>query len=91
MILLVLDELARSGNASPLDKSKQKWLVHWHTLEEWGTIIYDWAQNKGLTGSVCTFYELTQGDDTVNEGIEKKFIKNNDKMLEFIIEICFSF
>lgn len=65
---MVLEELAKSGYASPLDKSKQRWLVYWHTLDEWGEIIYNWAQNKGLTGSVCTLYELNQGDDTVDEG-----------------------
>lgn len=53
----------------PLDKAKQRWLVYWHTLEEWGDIIYNWVQETGHVGSVCTFYELTQGEDIVDQGM----------------------
>lgn len=66
---MVLEELARSGNASPLDKTRQRWLIYWHTLEEWGEIIYNWAQENGFVGSVCTLFELTQGEDTTNQGM----------------------
>lgn len=69
MLLLILEELSKSGNASPLDKTRQRWLVYWHTLEEWGEIIYNWAQENGFIGSVCTLFELTQGEDTVNQGM----------------------
>lgn len=65
---MILEELGKSGNASPLDKTKQRWLVYWHTLEEWGDIIYNWAQENGFIGSVCTFFELTQGEDTTEQG-----------------------
>lgn len=65
---MILEELRKSGNATPLDKSKQRWLVYWHTLEEWGDIIYNWAQENGFVGSVCTLFELTQGDDTSEQG-----------------------
>lgn len=68
-VLVILEELGKSGNASPLDKSKQRWLVYWHTLEEWGDIIYNWAQESGFIGSVCTLFELTQGEDTTEQGI----------------------
>jgi len=60
--------LGKSGNATPLDKTKQRWLVYWHTLEEWGDIIYNWAQENGFVGSVCTLFELTQGEDTTDQG-----------------------
>jgi len=30
-LLLILEEF---GNVSPIDKTKQRWLVYWHTLEE---------------------------------------------------------
>jgi len=68
-VLIILEELGKSGNASPLDKNKQRWLVYWHTLEEWGDIIYNWAQENGFVGSVCTLFELTQGEDTTEQGI----------------------
>lgn len=73
-MLVILEELEKSGNASPLDKTKQRWLVYWHTLEEWGDIIYNWAQANGFIGSVCTLYELTQGENTTEEGISHDFI-----------------
>lgn len=57
----------------PLDKTKQRWLVYWHTLEEWGDIIYNWVQETGHVGSVCTFYELTQGEDIVDQGMHYKW------------------
>lgn len=68
MVLLILEELAKSGNACFLDKTKQRWLVYWHTLEEWGEIVYNWAQENGFIGSVCTLFELTQGEDTADQG-----------------------
>ncbi|XP_066597057.1 vacuolar protein-sorting-associated protein 25 [Prorops nasuta] len=85
VVLLVLEELARSGNASPLDKTKQRWLVYWHTLEEWGDIIYTWAQENGFIGSVCTFYELTQGDDTTEQefhGLDTEVLIRSLRTLE---------
>lgn len=68
VVSIVLDNLTKSGNACPLDKTKQRWLIYWHTLDEWGDIIYTWAQNNGFIGSVCTLFELTQGDNTIDEG-----------------------
>ncbi|XP_014209082.1 nucleolar protein 12 isoform X1 [Copidosoma floridanum] len=67
VVTMIIEELARTGNAIPLDKSKQRWIVSWHTLEEWADIIYSWAQTNAFIGSVCTFYELTQGEDTVDQ------------------------
>ncbi|KAK0095022.1 hypothetical protein PV326_009417 [Microctonus aethiopoides] len=67
VVSIVLDNLTKSGNACPLDKTKQRWLIYWHTLDEWGDIIYTWAQNNGFIGSVCTLFELTQGDNTIDE------------------------
>ncbi|XP_058790900.1 vacuolar protein-sorting-associated protein 25 [Phymastichus coffea] len=67
VVSLILDELSKSGNATPLDKSKQRWLVSWHTLDEWADILYSYAQGSGFVGSVCTFYELTQGEDSMDQ------------------------
>ena len=68
VVSIIVEDLAKTGNATPLDKLKQRWIVSWHTLDEWADIIYSWAQANGFTGSVCTFYELTQGEDTVDQG-----------------------
>lgn len=37
------------------------WL-YWKRPEEWASTIYDWINETGQTGSIMTFYELTQGD-----------------------------
>ncbi|GIY66002.1 vacuolar protein-sorting-associated protein 25 [Caerostris extrusa] len=66
-ISLILDELQKQGNVEWLDKQKQRCYVFWRTPEEWGKMIYKWAENNGLTNTVCTLYEITNGDDSVNE------------------------
>ncbi|KAF4523462.1 hypothetical protein B566_EDAN014998 [Ephemera danica] len=66
-VLMILEDLAKTGNAVPLDKMKNRWLVMWHTAEEWGKMVYAWAQARGFNNSVCTLYELVSGDDTVDE------------------------
>ncbi|KAL7296484.1 hypothetical protein TKK_0009925 [Trichogramma kaykai] len=85
IVLIILEELAKSGHAIPLDKIKQRWIVSWHTLEEWSDIIYSWAQSNGFIGSVCTFYELREGDNTTDQefyGIDNDLLVRALKILE---------
>jgi ESCRT-II complex subunit VPS25 len=83
---LVLDELSKSGNAFCLDrKTKQQWEVYWHTLDEWGAIVYGWAVDNGMTNTVCTLFELTSGDNTVGEefyGLDQGVLRKALKVLE---------
>ncbi|EMG47943.1 VPS25 Vacuolar protein-sorting-associated protein 25 [Candida maltosa Xu316] len=37
--------------------------VYWRSLEEWGSILYDYIDETGQKGSVLTIYELTKNDD----------------------------
>lgn len=67
VILTVLEELAKRGNVEWLDRSKRRCRVVWRTTEEWGQLVYRWAAASGHTGSVCTLYELTEGEDTEEE------------------------
>lgn len=62
MILQILQRLQSTGHARPLDKKQQEWQVYWHTLEEYGNMIYDYVQETGQTKTVCTLYELSNGD-----------------------------
>lgn len=66
-IITLLTELQKTGNAAPLDKQKNRWEIYWHTLEEWGSIIYNYISNVGAMNSVMTIFELTQGDDVKGE------------------------
>nr|QBH73035.1 hypothetical protein [Aphelinus abdominalis] len=85
VVSIILEELAKSGNATSLDKTKQRWVVSWHTLDEWADIIYSWAQSNGFTGSVCTFYELTHGENTVDQefyGLDNELLVRALRTLE---------
>ncbi|XP_031780651.1 vacuolar protein-sorting-associated protein 25 [Nasonia vitripennis] len=85
VVSVIVEELAKSGNATPLDKAKLRWVVSWHTLDEWAEIIYSWAQTNGFAGSVCTFYELTQGENTVDQefhGLDNELLVRALKTLE---------
>ncbi|XP_005994078.1 vacuolar protein-sorting-associated protein 25 [Latimeria chalumnae] len=66
-ILVVLEELRKKGNLEWLDKNKTSCLIMWRRPEEWGKVIYQWVSKNGMTNSVFTLYELTNGDDTENE------------------------
>lgn len=74
VVQIILEELTKTNNAVPLDKTKQRWLISWHTLEEWADIIYNWAQTNGFIGSVCTLYELAHGENTIEEGMDIFFV-----------------
>lgn len=66
-ILAILSDLQRTGNAAALDKQKNRWEVYWHTLDEWGSLVYNYVNGKGFVNTVMTLYELTQSDDVQGE------------------------
>lgn len=95
MVYLLLDELQKQGNVEWLDKQRQRCYVFWRTPEEWGKMIHKWAANNGLTNSVCTLYEITNGDDVTNEefhGIDQGLLKKalgtleNEGLAELILD-----
>ncbi|XP_076047568.1 vacuolar protein sorting 25 isoform X2 [Oratosquilla oratoria] len=67
-ISVVLEELSSRGNLEWMDKAKRRGFIYWRSPAEWGQQIYSWAQNTSRINSVCTIYEITQGDDT--QGLE---------------------
>lgn len=84
-IYIVLDELHKKGNIEWTDKTKRQCIVMWRTPNEWGSLIYKWAADRGLINSVCTLYELANGDDTVNEefhGLDTNILLKSLKTLE---------
>lgn len=70
-LLIILEEMGKTGRAAPVDKSKNVWEVYWHSLDEWGNMVYNWASSNGLNNTVCTLYEIREGDNTVGEGMYK--------------------
>ncbi|XP_046960309.1 vacuolar protein-sorting-associated protein 25 [Vanessa cardui] len=84
-LLTILEDMAKSGKAAPVDKSKNVWEVYWHSLDEWGNMIYNWASSNGLNNSVCTLFELREGDNTVDEefhGLDMNILVKALKTLE---------
>lgn len=66
--LLVMDVLQKTAHATPLDpKKRDQWEIYWFTLDEWGRLIYDWASNNAMIGSVCTTFEIVSGDNSSGE------------------------
>lgn len=84
-ILKILEDLCRTGHAEAIDKSRNRWYIYWEPLEELSASIYRWASNNGFLGSVCTFYELIDGENTVGEifyGLEEDVLYKALKRLE---------
>ena len=82
----MLDELCKRGHVEWKDlKTKKQCLLMWRTPEEWGNLIYSWVSSKALYNTVCTLYELTNGDDsegTEFHGLEKWLLLRAIKTLE---------
>lgn len=68
MIQLLLTELQKTGNAGPIDKQKNRYEIYWHTLDEWGSIIYSYVLEKSYGNTVLTLFELLQGDENADAG-----------------------
>ncbi|XP_072034950.1 vacuolar protein-sorting-associated protein 25-like [Amphiura filiformis] len=84
-IYSILEELRIKGNIEWTDKTRSRCTVMWRTPEEWGTYIYKWAFKNGMVNTVCTLYELANGDDTKNEefhGLEDWLLKRALRTLE---------
>ncbi|XP_017126263.1 vacuolar protein-sorting-associated protein 25 [Drosophila elegans] len=85
LVLAILAELERTGHANPLDKRRQEWQVYWHTLEEYGTMVYDWVQETGQTNSICTLYEIASGENTAAlefHGVDEAVLLSALRLLE---------
>lgn len=73
------------GNAAPVDKKKQQWEIYWHPLDEWANIISRWATDNGMVNTVCTLFELTNGDTSVGEefhGLDQNVLVKALKVLQ---------
>lgn len=65
---LVMNTLEKSAHAAPVDPKKRDiWEVYWFTLDEWANMIYKWVSDNALIGQVCTTFEITNGDNSVDQ------------------------
>lgn len=61
-ITTVLDHMQQAGHIEWKDADKTECAVFWRSPKEWGDIIYKWAVDTGNTDTVCTFFELLEGE-----------------------------
>ncbi|KAH0786435.1 Vacuolar protein-sorting-associated protein 25 [Histomonas meleagridis] len=84
--IFFLERLVCQQNAEWMNTEKTKIKIIWRKPEDWGSLLLQWAQKNNYTNTVFTFYELREGDDTINEpfhmmdqDIMKKAIQHLDK------------
>uniref|UniRef100_A0A915P4C9 Vacuolar protein-sorting-associated protein 25 n=2 Tax=Meloidogyne TaxID=189290 RepID=A0A915P4C9_9BILA len=75
-IRAVFDHLENLKHIEWCDKQKTRCNIYWRRPEEWGIQIYEWANSIGLLNSVVTLFELTQGEDAIQEC--SHFLKYNN-------------
>ena len=63
-IVFFLDALAAQGNVEWKDKGKTRAFVYFRTPAQWGAQIYEWAMSQGKGNTVCTLFEIAQGEDS---------------------------
>lgn len=66
-IRIVFDYLEQQKHVEWKDKAKRRCNIYWRRPDEWGQLIYEWASSSGLLNTIVTFYDLTQGEDTLDE------------------------
>ena len=67
MIDALLSELVKRGNAQWTSKDQTRLWLLWKSLDEWGQSLLSYASNAGMSGTLCTVYELLHGDATTTE------------------------
>mmetsp|Transcript_17814 Transcript_17814/g.30375 ORF Transcript_17814/g.30375 Transcript_17814/m.30375 type:complete len:140 (+) Transcript_17814:564-983(+) len=67
--LAVANNLLKSGHGQWQDENNTLY-VFVKTPSEWASVIYDFVQKNGLTGTIYTMYELHSGDLTRNTPIQ---------------------
>jgi len=84
-LMAILENLHEHGNLEWIDKGKAAFFIHWKSPNQWAQLLYAHAVEKGLTNSVCTFYELTSGDDAAGKdffGLDETVLKKAITVLE---------
>lgn len=84
-IYTILEELRKRGNLEWKDKNRSACKLMWRSPAEWGKLIYNWISSKSMTNTVCTLFELSEGEDsegTEFHGLDKEILNLALKSLE---------
>ena len=66
---VILQTLQSSGKC--VSSGDNSYWILWRTLIDWGTDIYNYADERGHVGSVCTVFELVDRKDVSWEGMPR--------------------
>ena len=84
-IYYFLDDLVSKERGEWLDKKKESLYIYWKTPLEWADKIQKWADDSGVSNTVCTFFELLEGETGEGSefhGMHKDVFKKALKILE---------
>lgn len=62
----IIADLVSKRFAEWCDSQKETCLIYTKQPVEWAKVIYKYVKEKSLYNTICTFYELLEGDSTVN-------------------------
>ncbi|EUB56628.1 Vacuolar protein-sorting-associated protein 25 [Echinococcus granulosus] len=85
LIQTIFDELHRRGNLEWQDRSHKVASIQWRKASSWAADIEKWVRATGRGNTVCTIYEITDGDDTEGEpfhGLDRAVITEALRYLE---------
>ena len=66
LIQAIFDTLEKKFNFAYFDGNRESGILSEKPFSQLARDIYDWANASGNIGQVCTFYELSEGNDTGN-------------------------
>eukprot|EP00163_Fabomonas_tropica_P012266 TRINITY_DN2351_c0_g1_i1.p1 TRINITY_DN2351_c0_g1~~TRINITY_DN2351_c0_g1_i1.p1 ORF type:complete len:225 (-),score=47.81 TRINITY_DN2351_c0_g1_i1:772-1446(-) len=67
------------------DEDRTRLRVYWRTPSEWAKMIYTWAEDRGLIGTVCTVFEVLQGEESEGQAFHAM---DRDVFNDAIAELC---
>ena len=84
-VMTVMEDFVQHGHGEWQDDNKTHCRILWRKPEQLATDIYQWAQQNGHVGSVCTVYELHSGEDVNGmsfEGVDEELLRRALAILE---------
>jgi hypothetical protein len=66
MIKEIVDEMVRLKQAQWI-QAPVKAIIHWKRVDEWADLIMSALSKRGMSGVICTVYELVHGDEYSGE------------------------
>lgn len=63
---LIISSLVERRFAEWVDKDKETCLIYSRPPEQWAEIVYNYVKEKSLQNTILTFYELLEGDSTMD-------------------------